>query len=38
MRLAEGKLDARTGADTTVEADADKLLATITLDKQNCGC
>lgn len=26
------KLDARTGADTTVEADADKLLATITLD------
>lgn len=26
------KLDARTGADTKVEADADKLLATITLD------
>ena len=26
------KLDARTGADTTVEADADKLLAMITLD------
>jgi hypothetical protein len=26
------KLDAQTGADTTVEADADKLLATITLD------
>ena len=26
------KLDARTGADTTVEADTDKLLATITLD------
>lgn len=26
------KLDARTGADATVEADADKLLATITLD------
>ena len=26
------KLDARTGADTTVEGDADKLLATITLD------
>lgn len=26
------KLDARTGADTTVEADGDKLLATITLD------
>lgn len=26
------KLDALTGADTTVEADADKLLATITLD------
>ena len=26
------KLDARTGADTTVETDADKLLATITLD------
>ena len=26
------KLDARTGADTTVKADADKLLATITLD------
>lgn len=30
--MVEGKLDARTGADTTVEADADKLLATITLD------
>ena len=26
------KLDARTGADTTVETDADKLLAMITLD------
>ena len=32
------KLDARTGADTTVEADADKLLATITLDVSKIVC
>ena len=33
------KLDARTGADTTVEADADKLPGNDNAGcKQNCGC